>query len=361
MREIYTLNTESAKKVQGSRYRKRKLNKKRFIPVMILLLGLIFIGVVGVITFQQNPESNAIAAVFHSVEDWINPAAPPAAQTATLQDPARSPGSVNGQASLPAAAASASPSPSPSAAKPTPYAADNSALPVFLRSGEGDMKAFSISGIDPKNDKVVALTFDDGPNPSTTGEILDCLQQYGGHATFFVVGSRVKQFASTVQKIFQGGNEIGNHTYNHTNLKSISSDKVKQEISETNQAVFDVVGARPILVRPPEGSITPQIAQEIGRACILWTVDPEDWKYRNVDKDYNNVMDVVQDGDIVLMHDLYKESSDAAKEIIRDLTHKGYKLVTVSQMIQIAQERGREVSMIVSDLRTSKNIDEKGT
>jgi peptidoglycan/xylan/chitin deacetylase (PgdA/CDA1 family) len=238
----------------------------------------------------------------------------------------------------------------PEAAEPV-NAGSGEDLPSFLISGEGDMNAFSIDGIDPLNDKVVALTFDDGPNPSTTQKILDVLKQYGARATFFVLGDRAEEFPGILKQIYDNGNEIGNHSYDHKDFKKLSTEDMLDEVEKTNQIIFNAVGARPILVRPPYGNITENIASEIGRACILWTVDPEDWKYKDVDIDYNNVMDNVQDGDIVLMHDIYQASADAAVQIIKELTARGYKLVTVSQMIQIAQARGQEIGLIVRDLR----------
>ena len=229
-------------------------------------------------------------------------------------------------------------------------------LPGFLQSGPGDMKAAGLNGIDPLKDKVVALTFDDGPNPVTTNEILDALAMYKANATFFVLGNRAEQFPTTLRKIYQSGNEIGNHSFNHKDFKTLSSQEMMEEIDKTNKAIYESVGARPILVWPPYGNITDKLASEIGRACILWTVDPDDWKYKDEDIDYNNVMDNVRDGDIVLMHDIYKPTADAARRIIRELTDRGYKLVTVTQMIQIAQARGQNVGLIVRDLRTqSKN------
>ncbi len=226
------------------------------------------------------------------------------------------------------------------------------ALPDFLKSDSGDMKALTLDGIDPLNDKVVALTFDDGPNPSTTGEILEALKKHDAHATFFLLGERVEEFPETVRKIYESGNEIGNHSYNHKDFKQISDEAIEEQIDKTNQAIYETVGARPILVRPPYGNVTDDIADLIGRACVLWTVDPEDWKYKDADIDYDNVMENVQDGDIVLMHDIYEASAKAAKRIIAELTDRGYKLVTVSQMIQIAEARGQDVSLIIRDLRT---------
>ena len=207
----------------------------------------------------------------------------------------------------------------------TVNAATGEVLPDFLIAGEGDMSAFSIEGINP-DDKVVALTFDDGPNPSTTEQILDALERYDALATFFVLGDRAEEFPSTIQKIYESGNEIGNHSYDHKDFKKLSTEDMLDEVEKTNQIIYDAVGVRPILVRPPYGNVTENIANEIGRACVLWTVDPEDWKYKDADIDYNNVMDNVQDGDIVLMHDIYQASAEAAVQVIKELTARGYKI-----------------------------------
>ena len=244
----------------------------------------------------------------------------------------------------------------PKATEPASADADTdvnvTVLPEFLESGPGDMKAFSLDGIDPLNDKVVALTFDDGPNPSTTMKILNELKKHDALATFFVLGERVEEFPGIVKNIYESGNEIGNHSYSHKDFKQISDEEIENQIDKTNQAIYETVGARPIIVRPPYGNVTDDIADVIGRPSILWTVDPEDWKYKDEDIDYNNVMDDVGDGDIVLMHDIYQASAEAAIRIIRELTDRGYKLVTVTQMMQIAEARGEDVELIVRDLRT---------
>lgn len=227
-------------------------------------------------------------------------------------------------------------------------------LPVFLQSGSGDMKAFDLDGIDPLNDKVIAMTFDDGPNPSTTGEVLDALKKYGGHATFFVVGELAEEYPSTIQRIYASGNEIGNHSYDHADFYDLSHDEILEQIDKTNRIIYGIVGTRPILVRAPYGNVNQDIAEKIGRACVQWTVDSEDWKNLDEDTDYEKVMEDITDGDIVLMHDIYQPTADAAVRIIRDLTKKGYKLVTISQMIQIAQIRGKDVGLLIKDLRVSK-------
>ncbi len=355
MRTIYPADitkAEAGYPLQKQRRRRKKLNKKKFV-IFILVLLLLTAGCVFVWGVWQGEDLASQA--FSTVEKWFCAPVDTVKQTGeSANKPA-----VKTPGAMAAVNASAAFSAEPGRAA-TPQLSPESqvmdtALPAFLKSGQGEMKAFSIKGIKPASDKVVALTFDDGPNPSTTDEILDALKQYGGYATFFVLGERAKQFPQTIKNIVAGGNEIGNHTYDHTDLKTLTAKEIQSEINKTNDVLESEAGGRSILVRPPYGNITQDIANEIGKACVLWTVDPEDWKHRNVDADYNNVMNVVQDGDIVLMHDIYKESADAAKIIIRDLTKKGYKLVTVSQMIQIAQERGKNTGLIVSDLRVEKS------
>ncbi len=230
-----------------------------------------------------------------------------------------------------------------------------SGLPDFLKSGPGDMKVGSIAGIDPQKDKVVALTFDDGPKPSVTSEVLETLQTYKARATFFLLGNHVEQFPATTRLIYGSGNEIGNHSFGHKDFKTLTTAQILDEINQTNQAIYETVGARPILVRPPYGNITQKMAGEIGRPCILWSVDSEDWKYKNADRDYNHVMDSIKDGDIVLMHDIYKPTAEAVSRIVRELTKRGYKLVSVSQLIQVAQARGQKVDAIIRNIKKAGN------
>lgn len=350
MRVIYPADVRKAEGYpRGKKYsRKRRLNRKKF---MIFILVLFALAAGCIFAWGARNGAGPAAQAFKTVENWFQTPA----GTGQLIPKATGAPAASASGIKPSAKPSVKPSTEATAKPSLPPPASNAALPAFLKSGPGDMKAFSIAGINCAKDKVVALTFDDGPNPSTTDEILDALKKYGGNATFFVLGERAKQFPQTIKNIYESGNEIGNHTYDHAELTKLTAEKIKSEVEKTNDILESVLGARPILVRPPYGSITQDIAEDIGKACVLWTVDPEDWKHRNVETDYNNVMDAVKDGDIVLMHDIYSESADAAKEIIRDLTKKGYKLVTVSQMIQIAEARGKDVGLIVSDLRVKKS------
>ncbi|WP_313152860.1 polysaccharide deacetylase family protein [Lacrimispora sp.] len=185
--------------------------------------------------------------------------------------------------------------------------------------------------VDPSR-PMVALTFDDGPFAPVGNQIMDCLAQYGGKATFFVVGSRVSAYGAEMQRMVAEGHEIGNHTYEHKNLTKLSGAQIQSQINLCNDAVQAACGVRPALVRPPGGAKNGTVLANVQAPVIMWSIDTRDWKTRNAGKTVNSVMSQVRDGDIVLMHELYSQSGAAALEIIPRLTEAGYQLVTVSEM-----------------------------
>ena len=183
--------------------------------------------------------------------------------------------------------------------------------------------------IDPSR-PMVALTFDDGPFAPVGNQIMDCLAQYGGKATFFVVGSRVSSYGAELQRMVAEGHEIGNHTYEHKNLTKLSGTQIQSQINLCNDAVQAATGVRPAMVRTPGGAKNGTVLANVNAPVIMWSIDTRDWKTRNASKTVNAVMSQVRDGDIVLMHELYSQSGAAALEIIPRLTEAGYQLVTVS-------------------------------
>lgn len=185
--------------------------------------------------------------------------------------------------------------------------------------------------IDPSR-PMVALTFDDGPFAPVGNQIMDCLAQYGGKATFFVVGSRVSSYGAELQRMVAEGHEIGNHTYEHKNLTKLSGTQIQSQINQCNDAVQAACGVRPSLVRPPGGAKNGTVLANVQAPVIMWSIDTRDWKTRNAGKTVNAVMSQVRDGDIVLMHELYSQTGAAALEMIPRLTEAGYQLVTVSEM-----------------------------
>ncbi|WP_439846387.1 peptidoglycan-N-acetylmuramic acid deacetylase PdaC [Bacillus subtilis] len=192
--------------------------------------------------------------------------------------------------------------------------------------------------VDP-NQKVIALTFDDGPNPATTNQILDSLKKYKGHATFFVLGSRVQYYPETLIRMLKEGNEVGNHSWSHPLLTRLSVKEALKQINDTQDIIEKISGYRPTLVRPPYGGINDELRSQMKMDVALWDVDPEDWKDRNKKTIVDRVMSQARDGRTILIHDIYRTSADAADEIIKKLTDQGYQLVTVSQLEEVKKQR----------------------
>ncbi|MBK5499839.1 MULTISPECIES: polysaccharide deacetylase family protein [unclassified Peribacillus] len=193
--------------------------------------------------------------------------------------------------------------------------------------------------IDPSQ-KVIALTFDDGPHPSHTMSILEALNKYDAHATFFVLGSRVQHYPEVLQKMTEQGNEIGNHSWDHPQLTRLSKKKIKSQIEQTQDAIEKATGTEPDLIRPPYGAINDNVREYMEDMKVtLWDVDPEDWKNRSKKKIVGKVMSKAKDGKVILMHDIYQTSAQAAVEIIKQLHDKGYQLVTISELEQVKKDR----------------------
>lgn len=188
------------------------------------------------------------------------------------------------------------------------------------------------SGIDP-NKPMVALTFDDGPGKYTQ-TIVDCLKKYNARATFFVIGQQVNSYKSALKSAYNAGCQIGNHTYTHPNLTSLSISNVKSQISKTDTAVKNVIGVTPTIYRAPYGSTNKSVRSAIAKPHIYWSVDTLDWKTKSKQKTINHVLNNVKDGDIILMHDIHKPTMEAALYLIPELQKRGYQLVTVSELAE---------------------------
>ena len=215
-------------------------------------------------------------------------------------------------------------------------------MPDYFKTAEGDMEPFSIEGIDPMNDKVIALTFDDGPSPSTTPIVLEALKAHNAKATFFMVGQNAKEYPDTVKQVYDAGMEIGNHSYTHPDFYKMDYDGMAQELDKTNAVIKEATGKSPIIFRAPYGNVTAEAAQQYGRLSVYWTVDTLDWKNRDVQMNHDNTVGEAYDGALVLMHDIHPETASAVESIVSDLTAKGYKLITVSQLVQVLLARGQD-------------------
>ncbi len=190
-------------------------------------------------------------------------------------------------------------------------------------------------------EKVIALTFDDGPHVTYTPQVLDLLQQYEAKATFFVIGERAEKYPELISQIGEAGHEIANHTYTHP--LSITPAKLREELKKTNDIIHSITGVYPIFYRPVAGTYNDRIintAIEEGYRVVMWSwhLDTEDWKTPGVKKIVNKVLKGTTPGDIVLFHDAGGDRTQTVKaleEILPKLKKQGYRFVTISELIEI--------------------------
>lgn len=178
----------------------------------------------------------------------------------------------------------------------------------------------------------VALTFDDGPSGAYTEILLKGLKKRGIKATFFVTGQMVENNKKIIKKMYKSGHLIGNHTYTHADLAKTSYNEAKKEIENTNNLIQEITGEMPKYIRPPYGDWNEQLLKETDMAIVLWSVDPEDWKDQNADIVAKRVIKSTEPGDIILLHDIFKTSVEAAFRIIDELQAKGYQFVTIDKL-----------------------------
>lgn len=179
----------------------------------------------------------------------------------------------------------------------------------------------------------ISLTFDDGPNPSTTPVVLDLLKKYNAKATFFVIGQNIEGNEWILQRMKAEGHEIANHTWSHPNLTKLSPDTIRQEIEKTQVAIEKAVGQRSRLVRPPYGAVNKQVANAMNLPSICWNVDTLDWSSHNPQAILNQVKSNACPGCFILMHDIHKETVKSLDSVLQFLTSQGYSMVTVSESL----------------------------
>lgn len=185
-------------------------------------------------------------------------------------------------------------------------------------------------------EKLIALTFDDGPGPGTL-RILDALERAGGRGTFCMVGNRVEQHPATVRRVARQGSEIATHSYSHPNLARISPERLQQELNDSIRAIRKIAGISPRILRPPYGSVNDAVrraGREQGLVIANWNIDTLDWKTRDSRSIYRHIMENARDGAIVLCHDIYPETAAAVEQAIETLAERGYRMVTVSELLE---------------------------
>ena len=190
--------------------------------------------------------------------------------------------------------------------------------------------------------KLVALTFDDGPSGIFTEKLLDGLQERNAKATFLLCGYRIVQYPEVAQRIFDEGHEIGYHGYSHDSMKNMSRLSIAQELIDTQALLPE--DCEPVFLRPPGGFITDgvrQVAEARQLAILSWSVDPKDWATNETARIEQAVLETVQDGDVILLHDMTMSSVRAALGIVDELQKRGFRFVTASELARQREMRIR--------------------
>lgn len=246
------------------------------------------------------------------------PAAPPQAEVAPPQ------------AAVPETAVAAVPEAAPAVAAVAPALAPEAA-PKTAPSTKVSYSSCNVEG------QYLAMTFDDGPHPQHTPRLLDMLKQRGLKATFFVVGQNAAQYPEILKRIAAEGHELANHSYTHPILNPLGEGGIREQLDKTHQAVLGATGVTMKLLRPPYGALTENMRrwtyQTFGYRTILWDVDPLDWKVRDAARVQSEILGHARAGSIVLAHDIHKSTVDAMPETLDALAAKGFKCVTVSELL----------------------------
>ncbi len=206
---------------------------------------------------------------------------------------------------------------------------------IPLCSGEEPQKqAAGPAQVEVDSPPLVALTFDDGPRNKTTGALLDGLALREVPATFFLVGSRIDGSEELIKRMAAEGHQIGIHTYDHVIVTDLSRADFDLQVGKTRAKLIGILGEGNFWLRPPYGIIDQSVEQWCDCPLILWSVDPEDWKDEDVERIVASVLEHVKDGDIILMHDIFASSVEAALRVVDALLSQGYCFVTVEQLME---------------------------
>lgn len=187
----------------------------------------------------------------------------------------------------------------------------------------------------PAETKYIALTFDDGPLRSTTTRLLDGLRERGASATFFLVGDRIEVNRDLVERMKAEGHQVGNHTWSHVKLQGGAAEVVAREIRQTNELLSSVLGEGEYWLRPPYGLLNEEQKSQIPVPMVHWSIDPKDWEKLNTPRVVQAVLSHAAPNGIILMHDIYPTSVDAALQIVDALQAEGYLFVTVEELLAL--------------------------
>jgi len=247
---------------------------------------------------------------------------------------AQTPGASPSAAPAPAVA----PSPA-STATPPPPAVSGATNNVRVAPPTTPKVTFARVNVDGP---YIAMTFDDGPSGPNTPRLLDLAAKKHIKLTFFLIGENAARYPQLVQRELAEGHQVGNHSYTHPDLAKMSDDAVRSEIQKTQDAIINAAGYKPILMRPPYGALTPRqrlwVSSDFGVKIILWDVDPLDWKRPGSSVVAQRIIAGTRPGSIILSHDIHSGTVDAMPQVFDTLLAKGYKFVTVSELL--AMDKG---------------------
>lgn len=222
------------------------------------------------------------------------------------------------------------------------YRASHKEAPGSARSGKGASQkqggyggrksTFQTEG-NGNGQKVAALTFDDGPHKEHTAKLLDGLKERGVKATFFLMGQNIEGNEGLIRRMQQEGHLIGNHSYRHIQLTNAGEAAVCEAVEQTEEMIEEITGVRPQYLRPPYGDWNDRLECQVDMTTVFWTVDSLDWKLQNTNQIIRQVEKKLGDGDIILMHDVFPTSVEAALELVDRLQEEGYSFVTVEELL----------------------------
>ena len=195
------------------------------------------------------------------------------------------------------------------------------------------LKEYNAYYVGAAEEKKIYLTFDCGYENGNSSAILDALKKHNAPATFFVVGHFLETAPEMVKRMVEDGHTVGNHTYHHVQLNKLNETKAREEILKTNNLIYETTGVYPLYLRPPFGAWKKNLELCVEMLPVFWTIDTLDWKVQNTEKIVRTVQEQIEDGAIILMHDEYDTSVEAALQVVDELKNQGYELVTVDQLI----------------------------
>lgn len=200
----------------------------------------------------------------------------------------------------------------------------------------GEPAAAASAAVDCAASKCIALTFDDGPDPVLTPQILDILKRHNVQATFFVMGRHVSGNEALLKRMHAEGHEIGNHSWNHPYFTRISLDQVREEVTSTQAAVAKAGVPAPQLFRPPYGDVNDAVLAQIPLTVVRWNIDPEDWHPKKRDNMLGHMAAFAKPGGVVVMHDTEATTAERLESLLLQLESQSFKVVTVSEALGIS-------------------------